>query len=103
MISNLDLPPFFLIVIHTKPTDTVNELNGLLDVYNYAVSYYSTSAGMLLGDLNADCTYLSNIKYTNLKLYVNTSFTWWIDKNADTTSRASTDCAYDRYILHPVQ
>ena len=91
------LPPFFLIVIHTQPSDTANEIDGLLDVYDSAVNYFSTSAGMILGDLNADCSYLSNTKYNNLRLFVNTSFTWWIDKNADTTSKATTDCAYDRY------
>lgn len=90
-----DLPPFFLIVSHTQPTDTANEINGLLDVYNHDAKYYGTSAGMILGDLNADCSYLSNTRYNTLDLILNTSFTWWIDKDADTTSGA-TNCAYDR-------
>ena len=48
-----------------------------------------------MGDLNADCSYVSNTKHANLDLIVDTNFTWWIDKEADTTTSGS-DCAYDR-------
>ena len=56
---------------------------------------------MIVGDLNADCSYVSNTKYDSLDLILNTSFTWWIDKSDDTTTSAS-NCAYDGYerIIH---
>ena len=56
---------------------------------------------MIVGDLNADCSYVSNTNYNSLDLILNTSFTWWIDKSDDTTTSAS-NCAYDGYerILH---
>lgn len=93
--NSSDLPPFFIIVIHTQPTDTVREIDGLATVFDSASTYFSTNAGMILGDLNADCSYLSNIRNTELLLFTNPTFTWWINKDADTTSGAS-DCAYDR-------
>ena len=95
---HVDIPSFFLVASHTKPTDAPNEIDGLEDVYNVAVKKFLTSAGMILGDLNADCSYLSNTKYYALNLILNSSFTWWIDKEADTTTGTS-DCAYDRYVF----
>ena len=60
----------------------------MLDVLNSAAKYFSTDAGMIVGDLNADCSYVSNTKYISLDLILNTSFTWWIDKDVDTTTGA---------------
>ena len=84
-----------MIAIHTRPTDTVAELNHLDDVFRVTSSQFSTQLGMILGDLNADCSYLSQTRYNMLDLVLNTSFTWWIGNNIDTTTGAS-DCAYDR-------
>ena len=54
---------------------------------------------MIVGDLNADCRYVSNTKYNSLDLILNASFTWWIDKSDDTTTSAS-NCAYDGIITY---
>ena len=70
----------------------------MLDVLNSAAKYFSTDAGMIVGDLNTDCSYVSNTKYISLDLILNTSFTWWIDKDVDTTTGAS-NCAYDRLVF----
>ncbi len=48
-----------------------------------------------MGDLNADCSYLSNTKYNLLDLIIDTNYTWWINKLADTTT-SNSNCAYDR-------
>lgn len=84
-----------MIAIHTKPTDTVAELSHLDDVFRVTSSQFSTQLGMILGDLNADCSYLSQTRYNTLDLVLNTSFTWWIGNDIDTTT-GSSDCAYDR-------
>ena len=50
---------------------------------------------MILGDLNADCTYVSQTNYRTLDLVINTTFTWWIGNEVDTTT-GNSDCSYDR-------
>ena len=89
------VPPFFLVGLHSKPTDTVSELNNLDDVYNQATEYFRTENAIILGDLNADCTYLSRTRYNQLDLVTDGRFTWLIDNDQDTTT-TSTNCAYDR-------
>ena len=51
-----------------------------------------------MGDLNADCSYLSNTKYNLLDLIIDTNYTWWINKLADTTT-SNSNCAYDRLVI----
>ena len=83
--------------IHTKPTNTVAEINELDDVFiNGAAKALSTSTGMIIGDLNCDCEYVSKKAFPSLELVQNVNFTWWIDSSADTTTAPTTDCAYDR-------
>ena len=91
------VPPFFIIASHTKPTDAVSELNYLDEVFDEAQEAFSTDLGMIMGDLNADCSYVSNANYAQLDLIMDANFTWWIDKLADTTT-SNSNCAYDRYI-----
>ena len=71
------------------------ELNALVGVYNLTTSLLRTTNGVLLGDFNADCQYLSNRRYTQLSLVNDDRFTWLLEE--DTTTSDSTTCAYDRY------
>lgn len=70
-------------------------------MFTEASVYFSTDRGMILGDLNADCSYVSMSAYSTLNLIIDNSFTWWIGRDIDTTT-GSSDCAYDRYIVVPV-
>ena len=83
--------------IHTKPSDTVQELNALVDVYDELVDVFDTTNGVILGDMNADCRYLSQKNFEKLDLVTDTRFTWLIDSTVDTTTSA-TDCSYDRCV-----
>ena len=58
----------------------------------------STLQPVVLGDLNADCSYANYDERmaANDYLTINTTYTWVIDDDADTTVKTSTDCAYDR-------
>ena len=93
----LGIPDFFLVGVHIKPSDTVAELNALDDVYDQAASLFGTQNGALLGDFNADCSYLSKTRYLALDLVKDTRFTWLIGNDVDTTV-ARSDCSYDRYV-----
>lgn len=93
--SDTDLPNFFLVGIHVRPDDAFAEINALLNVYDEAVNYFQTENGMILGDFNSDCTYLSMASYNALSLVTDTRFTWSLRPIDTTTTR--TNCAYDRY------
>jgi endonuclease/exonuclease/phosphatase family metal-dependent hydrolase len=87
---------FVLIGIHTQPDNTVNEINELPLVLDDAAGKFPGETDfIILGDLNADCTYLKAGDALYLK---NSSFTWVIPDSADTTTK-STNCTYDRMIL----
>ena len=89
------IPDFFLTGLHAQPNNvnTSVELNALVGVYNQTSALLGTTNGVLLGDFNADCQYLSNSRYNQLRLVTDGRFTWLLDKDTTTTN---TVCAYDR-------
>lgn len=74
--------------IHIKPDDVKNELQYLEDIA------ITTGNVIILGDLNADCTYYNNEQETEFD-----SWNWIISDNQDTTS-SNSNCAYDRILLN---
>ena len=50
---------------------------------------------LLLGDMNADCDYLSQAEADTLRLRTDPDFHWLIADDVDTSARSS-DCAFDR-------
>merc|ERR1712168_27109 len=91
-------PTFGMINIHTKPSDAVNEISHLVDVYDAweAQSTFGNDA-IILGDFNADCNYVCKTCWDEIDLWTDDRFTWLVGNNADTTT-GSTDCAYDRVV-----
>jgi len=84
--------------IHIQPDDAYSELNALVGVYDKAVSYFgSNQNGIILGDFNAGCSYLSRAKESQLSLKNDPRFKWLIERDVKTTL-GSSDCAYDRYV-----
>lgn len=51
---------------------------------------------MVLGDLNADCTYVPKKYWSTIPVRNNPAYHWLIGDEVDTTVKDSTDCAYDR-------
>ncbi|CAI8053063.1 Deoxyribonuclease-1 [Geodia barretti] len=90
---------FFLLGIHVKPSDVVNELEALGPAFQLASGVHGNSRGVIMGDLNAGCSYLSRSKYEELSLVKDSSFIWLLGYDADTTVASST-CSYDRFIVH---
>lgn len=89
---------FVLIAIHTEPDGTPAELASLALVLDGARARFPDEGEfILLGDMNADCSYLQAAEASALALR-NSSFTWVVPDSADTTVKG-TDCAYDRIIL----
>lgn len=74
--------------IHTKPDNVKEELKNLEGIVK------DEGNVIILGDLNADCTYYSNEKETEFDNWI------WVIKDEEDTTVSSTDCAYDRIILN---
>lgn len=74
--------------IHTKPEAVSNELTALQNVVQ------NSGNVLILGDLNADCSYYDNSAETQFD-------SWnWIIKDSEDTTVSQTICAYDRIILN---
>lgn len=67
------------------------------EAFDESAAFYGNQNGIILGDLNADCSFLSMVRNDALDLVMQSDkYTFLIDRSADTTTSAS-DCAYDRY------
>ena len=95
--SSSGIPQFFLVGIHTQPSNVLAELNALVEVYEEAVDHFGTENGIMLGDFNADCSYLSQRRYNTLLLANDSRFTWLLDTDIDSTT-GNSNCAYDRCV-----
>ena len=91
------IPDVVLVGIHVKPSDAEAELDGLVKVYEETVQKFYTFNVLLLGDMNADCSYVKDSSYGRLHFTTDNRFLWLIDKLTDTTVSTGTHCAYDRY------
>uniref|UniRef100_A0A667YNU8 Deoxyribonuclease n=1 Tax=Myripristis murdjan TaxID=586833 RepID=A0A667YNU8_9TELE len=94
------LKDFVLIPLHTSPNNTTKELDAVVDVFNDIRKKWKTENVIFLGDFNADCGYLAKKNRKNVRLITDPAFIWLINDKNDTTVRKSTDCAYDRIVVH---
>ncbi len=88
-----------LIAIHADPDTVALELNRLIPVYEDAVQRTGDSDAIILGDFNADCSFLPARDKPFINLLNDDRFIWLLGDEVDTTVRASTDCAYDRIVV----
>ncbi|XP_071479327.1 deoxyribonuclease-1-like [Diadema antillarum] len=94
---------FAAMALHAKPDDAVAEIDLTTDVYDYTVSQWGINDVVIMGDLNADCDYVRDEDWTNIRLRSESRFEWVIPDDADTTVSGNTDCAYDRFVLAGTQ
>jgi endonuclease/exonuclease/phosphatase family metal-dependent hydrolase len=88
---------FVLADIHTKPSDATAEIDALDDVADDALHHFAGEKDIIvLGDFNGDC---SNFNKNRSSARLRASkYLWIVPDTADTTTRGSTDCAYDRIV-----
>ena len=96
---NLQFPDFTVFGVHIDPDDVVEELNEFPAAYDYALSRGYPARGIFMGDMNADCKYLSSKKYNDLLMTSDDRFLWFGDEDLDTTVSITTTCYYDRIVL----
>uniref|UniRef100_A0A665ULD4 Deoxyribonuclease n=1 Tax=Echeneis naucrates TaxID=173247 RepID=A0A665ULD4_ECHNA len=92
------LKDFVLIGQHTCPKTAMKEMDELYTVFNGI--YKKWKNVMILGDLNAGCSYVTMKGWRAVRLRSDPKFHWLIGDEQDTTVRQKTHCAYDRIIVH---
>ena len=87
--------PVFLVGTAAEADRAVIELNALDAVYENIRSVKDSISVMFLGNMYADCNYVSN--WDDVEIFNNPVYTWWIEDGADTMV-SSANCAFDRII-----
>lgn len=87
---------FVLVTLHTDPDEATEEINALPDVLADAKNYFSENDIIVLGDLNADCSYFDEDDPDNPMR--GDGYNWLIGNDMDTNLAASS-CTYDRIII----
>jgi endonuclease/exonuclease/phosphatase family metal-dependent hydrolase len=89
---------FVAITFHAQPDTSVQEMEHLHDVVVWAKGAFPEEDDfIILGDLNADCSYASPAELDSLTLRGG-EYQWLVPDDADTTLAAS-ECAYDRFVM----
>uniref|UniRef100_A0A8B9FEX9 Deoxyribonuclease n=1 Tax=Amazona collaria TaxID=241587 RepID=A0A8B9FEX9_9PSIT len=89
---------FVMVPLHAEPSRAAEEIDALYDVYTDVVNKWATNNIFLLGDFNADCSYVTSAQWPSIRLRSLDACEWLIPDSADTTV-SDTDCAYDRWVL----
>ncbi|XP_028905162.1 deoxyribonuclease-1-like 2 [Ornithorhynchus anatinus] len=89
---------FVLVPLHAAPHNAVAEIDALYDVYLDVIDRWGTDDILFLGDFNADCNYVRQHDWPEIRLRTSSVFHWLIPDSADTTV-GNSDCAYDRIVV----
>ncbi|KAF8565357.1 hypothetical protein P879_05802 [Paragonimus westermani] len=84
------------LITHIQPEAVVDEMNALYEVTRKIHRRWMKPI-LVLGDMNADCGYLSKTKLRALAFKKDGDFQWLVKDGQDTTVAAG-HCAYDRII-----
>uniref|UniRef100_A0A667WWC0 Deoxyribonuclease n=1 Tax=Myripristis murdjan TaxID=586833 RepID=A0A667WWC0_9TELE len=88
---------FVLIGQHTCPKTAMKEIDELYTVFKGIYKKWKTDNVVILGDLNAGCSYITIKGWRAVRLRSDPKFRWLIGDDQDTTVRVKTHCPYDRY------
>ncbi|XP_028680673.1 deoxyribonuclease 1 like 4, tandem duplicate 1 [Erpetoichthys calabaricus] len=94
------LKDLVLIPVHTMPEDSFKEIDELYDVVIAVKDKWKTENIMILGDFNADGSYLSNRKMKKIRIRTDPTFKWLIADDVDTTANTGNDYTYDRIVVY---
>ncbi|XP_016360526.1 deoxyribonuclease gamma-like [Sinocyclocheilus anshuiensis] len=96
---NTELEDLVMIPVHTKPDDAEREIDELYDVFKAVQKKWGTKNIMILGDFNADGTYLSEAAKKKNRIWEE-DFHWLIEDGVDTTASNNNRYTYDRIVVY---
>ncbi|XP_068450693.1 deoxyribonuclease 1 like 4, tandem duplicate 1 [Clinocottus analis] len=94
------LKDLVMIPVHTKPEDSEKELDELYDVFQHVKDKWRTDNVMILGDFNADGSYVSKREMKGIRIRSDKNFHWLIGDDVDTTASVRNDHTYDRIVVY---
>ncbi|XP_061833575.1 deoxyribonuclease-1-like isoform X3 [Nerophis lumbriciformis] len=97
---NTVLKDLVMIPVHTKPEDSETELDELYDVFQHMKRKWRTDNVMILGDFNADGSYVSDRDMLNIRIRSDKNFHWLIGDDVDTTASTGNTHTYDRIVVY---
>ncbi|XP_072305828.1 deoxyribonuclease-1-like [Eucyclogobius newberryi] len=97
---NTVLKDIVLIPVHTMPLDSEKELDELYDVFLVVKDKWKTDNIMILGDFNADGSYLTGREMKDIRIRRDRNFHWLIGDEVDTTAKTSNEHTYDRIVVY---
>ncbi|CAL8279312.1 unnamed protein product [Boreogadus saida] len=98
--SQTSVGDFVLVAVNTVPGRAVQEMDKLYDVFTDISKRWNTETVMFLGNFNAGCSHMTRPKKKEIRLFTKKGFYWLIGDHVDTTTTDTTDCAYDRFVVH---
>ena len=89
---------FWMVGLHTKPENTISELQKLENVYKALTSPVRV---VFLGDFNADCNYFKNIDESKIPFLFKpaTSGMYMLPLKKKAKTNVIGTCAYDRIVV----
>ncbi|XP_074536880.1 deoxyribonuclease-1-like [Halichoeres trimaculatus] len=97
---NTVLQDIVLIPVRTTPWDSRKELDELYEVFLVVKNKWKTDNVMILGDFNADGSYVTRKEMKDIRIRSDKNFHWLIDDDVDTTAVTSNDHTYDRIVVY---
>lgn len=97
---NTVLKDLVMIPVHTKPEDSETELDELYDVFVHVKQKWRTDNVMILGDFNADGSYVSKTDMKTIRIRSDKNFHWLIGDDVDTTASTANTNTYDRIVVY---
>uniref|UniRef100_A0A8D3AZ21 Deoxyribonuclease-1-like 1 n=2 Tax=Scophthalmus maximus TaxID=52904 RepID=A0A8D3AZ21_SCOMX len=98
--ENTAIKKFALVALHTEPTQAVQEIDQLYDVFEKVSKKWNNANVMFLGDFHAGCGYMTRSDKKNIRLFTNSKFSWLIGDKVDTTVNTGTNCPFERIVVH---
>ncbi|XP_046882079.1 deoxyribonuclease-1-like isoform X3 [Hypomesus transpacificus] len=89
-----------LMAVHTKPVGAEKELDELYNVFRDVQHKWGTDNIMILGDFNADGSYVSKEEMKGIRIRSDKNFHWLISDDVDTTANHKNDHTYDRIVVY---
>jgi len=94
---------WFFTGVHISPGKAPAEINNMYEVYQYYakdahLKPVITKNWLLMGDFNADCSYMRKSAWTNNLFAIHSSQFKYLIYTGQGTTVAGSNCAYDRFV-----
>uniref|UniRef100_A0A3P9QI02 Deoxyribonuclease n=1 Tax=Poecilia reticulata TaxID=8081 RepID=A0A3P9QI02_POERE len=94
------LEDLVMIPVHITPKGAEKELDKLYDLFLHVKKKWKTENVMILGDFNADGSYVTKKEMKTIRIRTDTNFHWLIGDDVDTTASTKNTHTYDRIVVY---